>query len=197
VLASDFADSALALSDGHHNRALLVLRRMMFEYMTRLRFFRQRPDIARAHLDEFTPRVRLFQQRLTDNNFRIILDPAFEEALHDPQKHYRNFMTVLSEVFPNNAEDLYAQFYQYPSALMHGEALASADILELSDDGTWTVHHRSRRTNTNETLLNYLAFFVSLLEDGTAILNIRHEHVAKLRDRQQTVRQDLNMELQS
>lgn len=60
VLAYDLADSALALSDGRHNRALLILRRVMFEHMTRLKFYRQRPDIVRAHLDDFTPRARLF-----------------------------------------------------------------------------------------------------------------------------------------
>ena len=194
VLAYDLADSALVLSDGRHNRALLILRRVMFEHMTRLKFYRKRPEIARAHLDDFTPRARLFQRRLGDDGYQIIPDPAFDEALHDPQKKFRNFEIVLNKVFPEKADELYAQFYQYPSALIHGDAFASSDIIEMQADGKWKVHGSSRRTKTNETLYNYVAFFISLLEDAFAQLNVGSEAVAKLRERQDAVRRGLGMD---
>jgi len=195
VLSYDLADSTLTLSDGRHNRALLILRRVMFEHMIRLKFYRRRPDIARAHLDDFTPRAKLFQRRLKDDGLHIILDPAFDEALHDPQKKYRNFEIVLSEVLPEKADELYAQFYQYPSALIHGDAFASADIIEMQADDTVKVHGASRRSNTNETLYNYVAFFISLLEDASAQLGVGVDAIAALRERQDAARRGLGMDI--
>lgn len=52
VLAYDLGGSALALSDGAHNRALLILRRSPFEHMTRLRYYRMHPEIVRAHPED-------------------------------------------------------------------------------------------------------------------------------------------------
>lgn len=195
VLAYDLADSVLVLSDGSHNRALLILRRVMFEYMIRLKFFRKRPDVARAHLDDFTPRARLFERRLAETGFQIIPDPSFQEALHDPQKRYRSFEAVLDEVFPENADDLYAQFYQFPSALIHGDALASIDILEMRDDSSFTVHGMSRRYKTNEILYNYVAFFITLLEEACAVLNVHTDRVERLRQRREEVRQTLGLDI--
>jgi hypothetical protein len=167
----------------------------MFEHMTRLKFYRKRPEAARAHLDDFTPRARLFQRRLGDDGYHIIPDPAFDEALHDPQKKVRNFEIVLNKVFPEKADELYAQFHQYPSALVHGDAFASSDIIEMQADGNWKVHGSSRRSNTNETLYNYVAFFISILEDASAQLNVGYEEIMKLRERQDAVRCGLGIDI--
>jgi hypothetical protein len=77
VLAYDLGGSALTLSDGSHNRALLILRRALFEYVTRLRYYRMHPEIARAHLEDFERLAKLFQRRIDDDAFQLILDPAF------------------------------------------------------------------------------------------------------------------------
>lgn len=132
---------------------------------------------------------------MADDSYQIIPDPAFDEALHDPQKKVRNFEIVLNKVFAEKADELYAQFYQYPSALVHGDAFASSDIIEMQADGKWKVHGLSRRSNTDETLYNYVAFFISLLDDASVQLNVGSEAIVTLRERQDAVRRGLGMDI--
>jgi len=194
ILATDLGNSALALANGH-DRTLLILRRIMFEHMVRLRFYRAHPVIARAHLDDFTPRAQLFWQRLGEDASKLILDPAFDEQNHDPAKRYRHFDQVLAAVFPKRSDDLYATYYTYPSALIHGDALASMDILELKPGGAWTVHVTSRRDNTDETLYNYVALFINLFIEATSQFGVGTDRATRLRERLDTVRVALGMQL--
>jgi hypothetical protein len=191
VLAADLADSALALADGAHNRALLILRRVMFEHMVRFRYYRQHPDVARAHLDDYEPRTKLFQSQIDDPGLKLILDPAFDPKKHDRKR--RGFDGILKAVFPKKSNDWYRRFYAYPSSLMHGDALISMDILEVRPDGTFTVHGASRRQNTEEILCNYVAMFVGLLVDATQQLGAGTDKATRLRARLDAVREGLGI----
>jgi hypothetical protein len=193
VLGYDLGGSALALSDGSHNRALLILRRAIFEHMTRLRYYRMHPEIACAHLEDFERLAKLFQRRIDDDAFQLILDSAFNAAAHDRQK--RNFEEIVKDVHSGHADDFYARFYTYPSALVHGDALAFMDVLEMHTDGTWELHGSSRRKNTDkDVLFNYVAFFIGVLQDALEQFGMDLAGVFALRQRLDSAGQALAME---
>jgi hypothetical protein len=193
VLTADLGDSVLALSDGRHNRAMLILRRAMFEHMIRLKFYRKNPSIARAHLEDFERLAKRFQRRLDDDGFQLVLDAAFNAAAHDPQ-HY-SFEQILRDLNPELVSDAYARFYTYPSALLHGDALASMDVLERRGDGSWRVHGISRRHDTDRDILyNYVVFFIALLQDAMEHFGVNLERLVALRARLGDVRKSLGID---
>lgn len=191
VLAADLGDSALVLADGSHNRALLILRRAMFEHMARFRYYRQHPDVARAHLDNFEPRAKLFQKEIDDPGLTLVLDPAFDESKHNQKR--LGFDVIVKALFPGKSDDWYRRFYTYPSSLIHGDALVAMDMLEQNPDATFTVHATSRRQNTNEILYNYTAFFINLLLNATQQFGIGDDKATLLRRRLDAIRQALGI----
>lgn len=183
VLAADLGSSALELANGQNNRALLILRRCMFEHMVRFRFYRSRPEIARGRLFDFTKDIEKFQKRLGDEAFHVISDPTADHSTHKPDG--MNFEQILRAVFPKNCDRLYAQFYSFPSALMHGTAMASVDIIEDTGDGQFRIHAVSRRGDTaRDILFNYVSFYRALLEDASDVLNLDSAAIRALRERQ-------------
>jgi hypothetical protein len=193
VLASDLAGTVYAIAEPGHDRAILILRRIMFEYMVRLRYYRQRIDIARNHLYDFERRAVLFQKRLAPQPIALILDPTFDQSSH--KLINTNFDDILEALFSGRGSDLYANFYSYPSALIHGDAMAFCDVLEFTTEGTWTIHMKSRKDKTDETIYNYTAFFINLLFDATTIIGVGNDVVRRLHSRLDGIRAALGIEI--
>lgn len=94
-----------------------------------------------------------------------------------------------------HADDFYARFYTYPSALMHGDALVFMDVLEMHSDGSRELHGSSRRKNTDKDILfNYVAFFIGLLQDALEQFGMDMAGVSALRQRLDRAGQALGME---
>ena len=182
VLAADFGESVLELANGSHNRALLVLRRIPFEYMVRLKYYCKYPEVARADLDDFHRQASKFKERLPPGAFDFIADPSFDPTTH--KKPDKNFELILKDVLPDRASELYAQFYSFPSALVHGLALAFIDITSLDSETTVTLHQKSSRTDVNrDVLYNFCAFFVALLADAAHLLGMGKQRTVSLHSR--------------
>lgn len=164
VVLRDLSKSALLLlNDGGHSRAVIMLRRVAFEYHIRFRFFLMHPDHASTAMGEFEDISAKFAQRVP-GQITFIQDPNFDrERFDDASKPYRHFETICKEVHGENAQRFYAHFYAYPSFLLHGNVMMSMDVLK--GDEPQAVHLDSARPFTNEIAGNLIVFLLDLAGD--------------------------------
>jgi hypothetical protein len=164
-----------------------LLRRALFEHLTRLKYYRKHPNVARAHLEDFDRLAKLFHKRLDDDAFELLLDSTFNAPAHDRQA--RSFEEMVRDVFPSVADDFCARFYSYPSAILHGDSLVSSDVLELVRGATSRLHLTSRRQNTaKDVLYNYFAFFIGLLHETAIVLGSDPADIVTLQERLRDIR---------
>jgi hypothetical protein len=170
VLMHDISTSAASLAFHDYRRALLIMRRLVFEYCIRYEFYRRHPDVAEQHILDYFPRADLFFRRLNDpatnTQFRAMIEQATQSQVKRSRNRWDQFEHMLADVMPQKADEWYAAYYMFPSALIHGEALSSLDLLEQLDDGSIKLHTESRRTQLNEIVFN-LIWFVLRFEKST------------------------------
>lgn len=167
IVLNDVASSARRLLiDGKHSRAAIILRRIAFEYRTRFHYYWTHADECKTAMDEFTRKAELFASRLGPEDIKLILDADYDDAaFRAAPKRYKKFETVCDDVRGKSGPDFYARFYSYPSALLHGDATASMDVLEIIEGDKWRVHLDSRRPFTNEIAGNLTVFLLDFTID--------------------------------
>jgi hypothetical protein len=167
VVMEDLAVSAQALlAEGKYSRAAIMLRRVAFEYRTRFHYYRLRPNQAKLAMDEYNPEAEKFASRLGPGDIAVLPDPQFDRgAFDDARKPYKNFYDVVQVVYKELGPYLYANFYQYPSFLLHGAATASMDVMEGDDSTSWRIHRKSRRAFTDEIAANLLVLLLDSAVD--------------------------------
>lgn len=175
VLLDDILGSIAMLAEsGAHSRAALILRRSVFEYFVRFRYYSRFRDQARVAMEHATPRLRKFIESIWDDReAKLVEDPTFDLAAHEAEDHkFRDFEAVVRTVFDHRAATrLYGRYYRFPSPLAHGYAEASIDVLHVADNGTNEVHLKSRRP-TLDIVMNSGDFAAELLGDIDASLRL-------------------------
>jgi len=167
VVMEDVGNSAdRLLVDGKRSRAALMLQRAAFEYYTRFHYYWSHPEHAKTAMDDYNPKMELFADRIGPDDITLIGDPNFDRAAHDAaKKPHKHFDQVCRDVYgADKWAEQYARFYSYPSALLHGDATMSMDVLELTD-GRWFLHLDSRRPFTNEMGGNLIVSLLDLAGD--------------------------------
>ncbi len=157
---------AALLETGRNNRSALILRRVIFEYFIRFRFFQNNADQARIALEDGTPEMKKFARRLWDDEaLTIHEDPTFDLKKHrSTDKLHKHFYRVVGQVLSlDDTERAYARFFMHPSWLAHGSAASTIDVLAVNR-GKREVHVLSTR-RTQEIGYNSAAFLISFLED--------------------------------
>lgn len=170
ALMHDISTSASSLAFHDYRRALLIMRRLVFEYLIRFEFYRRHPDAAEQHMLDYFPRADLFFRRLddpgADRRFVEMVRQTSQAQTKRPRERWDRFDQMLAAVIPSKAEEWYARYYMFPSALIHGEALCSVDLLEQLPDKSIRLHVESRQTQLNEIVFN-LVWFVLRFEKTT------------------------------
>jgi hypothetical protein len=168
VLSRDMIGALSALvKRGTYNRAALVLRRSLFEYYARFRYYARNDEQARIASEHATPRLRLFLDSIWDDpTATLIEDPAFDLEAHEDENHaFTNLLTVLEATFESrDAKRLYGRYYRFPSPIAHGYAESSIDVMTISNDGNNEVHIYSRRP-AGDIAMNAADFAVELLSE--------------------------------
>jgi hypothetical protein len=174
VILRDISRSAdRLLVDGKHSRAVTVLRRIAFEYYTRFHYLAKHQEYAKTAMDDYNAKMKQFQKRVGRQNITLVPDPHFDEAAHKTaEKPYNKFYAVCSDVYGDSCDERYARFYSYPSALLHGDATMSIDVLELVDN-RWQVHLDSHRAFTNEIAGNLIVFFLDFASDVCTLFDLK------------------------
>ncbi|HEX5274711.1 MAG TPA: hypothetical protein VFW34_05490 [Candidatus Rubrimentiphilum sp.] len=167
------------LTSGEHNRSILILRRVAFEYFVRFRFYCDDRSQAKVALDHATPEWKRFAARLWDEEVAIIEDPRFDEALHkSADSTHKEFWRIMNQVFsPEDAKRFYARFYMHPSWLAHGASAGMIDVLGV-DDGRGVVHFTSKR-KTDEIGFNAFVFLATFADDVAVTMKASEEAETK------------------
>jgi hypothetical protein len=183
ALLHDVSTTASSLAFHDYRRALLIMRRLVFEYCIRHRFYLQHPDVASRSLNDYFREADRFFTRLNDpQSDKAFIDGVRQEAIKRgkrPEDKWDNFYNVVADQNSRKADEWYAAFYTFPSALIHASPLCSLDLFERREDGSIRLHMESRHANVNQILYNVIWFVIGFLRacDQTYSLG-RYDNVA-------------------
>lgn len=167
VALRDVSRSAtLLLEDGSHNRTVVMLRRVAFEYRTRFRYYWTRPGHATTAMELFRRESLLFEKRIGSDMVMFVQDPNFDEERHAvASKGYpRDFAAMCDLVYGTEAQHYYASFYSYPSSLLHGHALMSMDVFQTATEPQG-VYLNTPYTSTDKLAGNLIVFLMDFAGD--------------------------------
>lgn len=159
------------------------MRRLVFEYCIRHRFYLQHPDVADQHLHDYFRKADTFFVRLGDPS----ADKRFLDAVHqEAQKRgkrkkdkWDNFYDIVADQNSRLADEWYARFYTFPSALMHANALCSLDLLEKVDDDTVQLHMESRLSNVSQIVYNLIWFVLGFIRTCNQTFSLGQELILR------------------
>lgn len=169
----DLSRSAIVLlNDGSHSRAAIMLRRVSFEYFTRFQFMHMHPEHATTAMGDFRKKSEVFEKRVGSDQVTFTQDPNFDlDRYQANSKAFPNFEGICNEVHGERGQAYYALFFSYPSALLHGDAMMSMDVLK-TDTGKQRVYLDSARPYTNEIAGNFIAFTLGLALDAALAFSL-------------------------
>lgn len=167
ALLYDVSTSASSLAFHDYRRALIIMRRLVFEYCIRHRFYLQHPDVADRHIQDYFWKADSFFTRLGDPNgdqrfIEAVRQEAQKRGKRDTDK-WDNFFNIVADQNSLKADEWYARFYVFPSALIHANPLCSLDLLEKVDENTIRLHMESRRADVNEIVYNLIWFVLGFV----------------------------------
>ena len=173
VVVRDICESiAKLLADGRHTRAVLMLRRSVFEYTTRYAYYRKHPNRSKRALDDWYRLLTVFISEVPAAASSLggaPADPEFDELAHEPFKDA--FKEIMEDIYGKEASsEMYATLYRIPSSLLHGSALITWDILSPSGASSPVgaqipnIHLDSRRPFTNQFGANLIIVMLEFLQ---------------------------------
>jgi hypothetical protein len=162
VLTYEASRSASALDVQDLTRQVAVIRREVFEYLTRARYYLQNADVALRHWQASTPIMDFVARRLrgaddplyqqfaaTLQSKKDTLPPDIDRKSADSP----NLLDMLRSLDPVDYESLYAENHQFPSAILHGKPDGMADVLYRVGPGRYAASKHSLTTRRNDNLV--------------------------------------------
>lgn len=162
VLTYEASRSASVLDAHDLTRQVAIIKRQAFEYLTRARYYLENPEVALRHWQASTPIMDFVAKRLLGAEH-----PAYKDFSSDlkPKKDSLppeidrksadspNLLEMLRFLDPVHYESLYAEYHQFPSAILHGKPDGIADVIYRVGERGYAVSNHSLLTRRNDNLV--------------------------------------------